>query len=118
MENEAAHLQAIHELAESRRQRGQPLWDEVIDASMLNDPTLSFDDIRDKIVENLRASKWLKDNPHPSVERAVDALVITGNDVEFDAIWNRIYDLADIDRVWLDTVKKEVLNEPENEPST
>lgn len=80
-----------------------PAWHLTIKlADVFRDETRPFEQRRDAIVERLRASGWL-DWSLGAVPNLVDKLSKTADTDEFDAVWGRIYDHADIDRVWIST---------------
>ena len=66
-----------------------------------------FTERRDVIVKRLRDSSWLLDNgPDSSITQLVDDLAEAADAGEFDELWDDVYDLANTDRAWIDTVSK------------
>lgn len=65
---------------------------------------LPFEKKRDKIVERIKESGWRDITPYPDTfdERVAD-LTASSDTSEFDSWFNELYDLADSDRVWIET---------------
>ena len=61
---------------------------------------------RDAIVGRLRASTWIKKcgSDGGPLDQLVRDLAEVVDTVEFDEVWNEIYDYADSDRAWIDTI--------------
>lgn len=75
------------------------LWERGDDASP-DGP--EFETFRDAIVERLKASAWY--GRSAQLQELVDDLAETVDNVDdFDFIWSDLYDLADGDRVWIET---------------
>lgn len=64
---------------------------------------LTFEQRRDRIVSVLERSGWAIDNP--DVGALLDELGETEDADHFDEVWNAIYDEADRDRVWIETIR-------------
>lgn len=98
------HLVAVHQVAAARRAAGRPIWVHTINlGEVLRNESLTFLERRDKIVEILRASAWVRAaEEHSDLEDAVWRLGEVENADDFDCTWDEIYDLADFDRVWID----------------
>lgn len=107
------HLLATDQAANERRKTGKPIW-----AHRLRIKHLLSDDSSDeravetaaKIVDSLRSSRWYaaeeqaaKTEERPS---ALDELIQEFTDVEgledLNETLSSLYDLADIDRVWVE----------------
>lgn len=59
---------------------------------------------RDAIVTAIEESGWLGDTPYPDTLRDhVNALKACDTAVVAEAYWSAIYDVADEDRVWIET---------------
>jgi hypothetical protein len=82
------------------------VWLHTIDlGDIFHDHSLAFEKKRDLIVERLRASDWVKQaHPNSLVADTVDELAETFDEEEFDEVWNDLYDRADVDRVWIETL--------------
>lgn len=56
------------------------------------------------VAERIRKSGWVEDTPYPDTFRDLLAELETVEDAaEFDAVFDQVYDLADEDRVWIET---------------
>jgi hypothetical protein len=71
-----------------------------------HDDGMPFPQRRDEIVRRIKQTKWFKradeadTDLHPLIEKLADT-----HDVdEFDQVWDLIYDIADADRVWIETI--------------
>lgn len=65
---------------------------------------LTFEQRRDEIVKRIRESSWLDSSSDPAVlNECLDMLAEAPNTRYFDADFSNIYDLADVDRVWIET---------------
>lgn len=99
------HIVETHQLAQQRRAAGRPVWDRRVSlADVFHNEDMTFEARRDAIVARIRASAWFKsygsgDELHLFVEELADA----ADGDEFDGPWDCIYDIADIDRVWIAT---------------
>lgn len=82
-----------------------PVWNRTINLSEVwSDRDLPTPEKAKKIVEIIRASGWLEDTPYPDTLRDclghVENVTTTG---DFDAAFSYVYDVADEDRVWIET---------------
>jgi hypothetical protein len=98
----------MHRLATVRRRAGQPAWDRTIHlADVFHNEAMSFEERRDAIVRRLRDSRWLRDD-HPDEDDVlrlfIEELSETGDVPEFDQVFSEVYDIADVERVWIDTI--------------
>jgi hypothetical protein len=58
----------------------------------------------EKAVEIIEASGWLADTPYPDTLRDhLNSLLQATTPSEYVTAFDRIYDVADIDRVWIET---------------
>jgi hypothetical protein len=103
--NTVEHKVEMFKLAQERRAAGLPSWDRKIRlGDIFRNESMTFEQRRDAIVARLRASAWLgsKDEFDNLVE-AVDGLAHAEDAEEFDGWWDEIYDIADEERVWIET---------------
>lgn len=98
------HKVDMHRLASERRSQGRPVWDRKINMKGVLDRDAPFEEIRDEVVRRLRHSTWMGQAGEDSeLDYAIQELADTTDADEFDYVWNEIYDLADWDRVWIET---------------
>ena len=65
---------------------------------------LSIPDLAEKVVERIEQSGWLADTPYPDTRRDHrGALKAATDSHEYTALFDPIYDVADDDRVWIET---------------
>lgn len=65
---------------------------------------LTFIESRDAIVKRLRQSAWFKGKDEfDDLPQLVEELADTASEVEFDEVWDAIYNEADADKVWITT---------------
>lgn len=106
MPDTADHRVAMHRLATERRAQGKPIWDRKIRlGDVFDNDEFTFEQKRDTIVSRLRSSGWL--NGRDECDELVTLVeeLAAATDVEwFDSVWDLIYDHADYDRVWIDTI--------------
>lgn len=70
------------------------------------DGTKSFTEKRDLTVDRIKKSGWRGITPYPDhFDNLVDELAETLNIPEFDYALGELYDQADADSVWFDTLK-------------
>lgn len=69
-------------------------------------PTMTFEERRDKIVARLQASRWLREADSCVIHNLVEELGGAPDADEFDAVWDVIYDEANADRAWIDTTSR------------
>ncbi len=56
------------------------------------------------VVERIKDSEWRKITPYPdSFDQTLDVLLRATGEGEYSAAFEEIYDLADADRVWIET---------------
>ncbi len=65
---------------------------------------MPFEDRRDAIVARLQDTGWPDDNF--TVAALLDELAEAEGIADFDDVWDAIYDEADADRVWIDTLSR------------
>lgn len=63
---------------------------------------MTFRQRRDAIVARLFKSPWLED-ADDDLQSAVEELADSTCPADFDIVWAAIYDMADHDRVWIET---------------
>lgn len=65
---------------------------------------LSIEELARKVVQRFRDSDWRAFSPYPHTwDDTVDRLLNVETPVEYEAAFEYIYDLADQDRVWIQT---------------
>lgn len=83
-----------------------PSWNLTVDLAPYWGPngSYTFEERRDKIVETIRKSRWslISDDPR-ALEVLLDELADAKDAIEFDGVFGFVYDLADDDRVWIET---------------
>lgn len=101
------HRADMHRLATERRKAGLPVWDRKLRlADVWRNESMSFEERRDTIVARIRASEWFKEyDEHDELPEAVAELAEAPHANDFDDVWGWIYDIADVDRVWIETVR-------------
>ena len=99
------HRVEMARLARERRAAGKPVWDGKIKfGGIFRDEALSFDELRDTVVRRLRASTWFKKHDeYDDLPQFVEELADTKDRASFDDALDAIYDLADYDRIWIET---------------
>jgi hypothetical protein len=95
------HRARMHQLARQARRADRPPWDRVIRLPHFHDETMTFEQRRDATVEIIRQSGWRSDG---RLEELLEELAGAIDAEDFDSAWDEIYDLADEDRVWIDTI--------------
>lgn len=81
-----------------------PHWDDTIDVSdVFHNDELSYEEIRATVVVRLRESNWLH-GAGSDLADLVDELASAEDIDEFNGVWADIYDCADRDRIWIDTL--------------
>jgi hypothetical protein len=105
MARDIEHSVETHRLAQQRRAAGRPVWDLTINlADFWNNEDLTFEQRRDKTVERIRQSPWFTEyDEDSSLHALVEELADAADGDEFDGPWEEIFDLADIDGVWIAT---------------
>lgn len=105
MSRSIEHIVDMHRLAADRRKAGRPIWDHKIDVSLWWRSEAPFTERRDGIVRAVKRSRWYRQADELSdLYSYVDELADAEDTQHFDQVWDCIYDLADIDRVWIDTL--------------
>lgn len=101
-----------HQAATERRKAGKPVWDRKLHIKHLLSEDTSTENAKkvgNEIAQVLRGSSWLKADEKESAERMggseVAQVAEEFEDIEdlehFNAVMDRLYDLADADRVWV-----------------
>jgi hypothetical protein len=84
-----------------------PVWNRTINlapAVELYKTTADIPKTAEKAVEIIEKSGWLADTPYPDTLRDhLNQLKQATTAVEYVAALNYIYDVADVDRVWIET---------------
>ena len=109
MSRSIEHMLHAHELAQARRRAGRRVWDEIIDVSAFFHNDEPFLSNRDNIIAAVKRSKWWKRNAKPTLDNADFHDAILGLEQaidadEFDQYWDELYNMADVDRVWINTI--------------
>ncbi|TVZ01248.1 hypothetical protein EAS64_33760 [Trebonia kvetii] len=95
-----------------------PSWLYTIDLADIFHADIPFEERRDEIVKRIRESEWYRDaemEASEKLDRAVNAddflLGVTITDLEdasdeedFDWTWDEVYDMANADRAWINTL--------------
>lgn len=64
----------------------------------------TIDELAAKVVERIERSGWLEDTPYPDTLRDhLNRLKQATTAGEYEIAFDRIYDVADEDRVWIET---------------
>ena len=72
-------------------------------ADVWKNPELSFDEQVEKIVERIKESTWRSITPYPhTFDELIATLEKSSDAQEFNATWDEVMDLADLDRVWVE----------------
>ena len=108
MPDTAEHRADMYRLASQRRAAGKPIWDRKIRlGDVFHNDDLTFEQKRDLIVSRIRTSGWLKGcDEYDDLVMFVEELSETTTAAEFDGPWDEIYDIADAERVWIDTMSR------------
>lgn len=95
-----------HHAAQARRDSGQPVWDRtVLLGGVFRNQEMTFEQRRDGIVAALRSSGWPRVAADPQgLAELFEELADTADGDSFDVVWDVVYDVANEDRVWIDTV--------------
>ena len=102
MTDTAEHRAEMFALASARRRSGQPMWSLTIRlGDVFRNAELSFPERRDAIVRRIRRTRWAQDS---RVAELLEELADTSDPDDFDGVWDELYDEADYDRVWIDTL--------------
>lgn len=107
MPRDVEHIVATHQLAQARRNAGQPIWERTLDVSdVFHNDALTFPEIRDAVVARIKNSPWYQNRDTTGFDEFgehVEELAHVENADDFDEFWDAIYDQADYDRVWIKT---------------
>jgi hypothetical protein len=100
---------AAHVAATERRRQGRPIWGEKLRlGDVFHNDDLSFIERRDAIVTRIKATRWYRDaDPHEfdGLHDVVENLATEESPDDFDYWWDELYDLADVARVWIETIQ-------------
>ena len=94
-----------HHAATERRNSGRPVWSMTLNLrGIFHNEQMTLEQRRDGIVAAVRASRWLHIAQDPEgLEEVLDELSGVDESGWFDAVWDQLYDHANIDRVWIET---------------
>lgn len=106
MPDTVEHRVEMYRLAQERRAAGKPAWDRKVKlGAVFHNEELTFEERRDAIVKIIRDSPWFKDyDEGDELPQYVEELADAADADEFDSTWDAVYDIADADRVWIETV--------------
>lgn len=97
-----------HQLATERRRQGKPIWAGRLNVGdLFHNDDLTFIEKRDAIVARIKATRWYKDaDPHQweGLHDVVENLATEESPDDFDYWWDQLYDIADVDRIWIETI--------------
>lgn len=99
------HRVEMARIARERTAAGKPVWDRKIRlGGVFRDETLTFEELRDTVVRALRTSSWFKrHDEYDDLPQYTEELADTEDRAAFNDVLDAIYDLADYDRVWIET---------------
>lgn len=82
-----------------------PVWNVTIKlADVFHSPHYTDEEKAQVIAERLKTSQWRYWSEDASeFDRLVELLEKAESKAEFNEAWDELYDLADIDRVWIET---------------
>ena len=105
MPDTAEHRADMYALAQERRKAGKSSWDRTLRlADVFHNDALTFTQRRDAIVRRIRATPWSKSYDEcDDLPMFVEELADAADSAAFDSPWDCIYDIADADRVWIET---------------
>jgi hypothetical protein len=80
-------------------------WQMTIDISkVFHDDEMSFEAKRDRIVAEIELSMWREITDSPlTLDTVIAHLGVAQDEVHFNQIWSHVCDLANADKVWLQT---------------
>lgn len=82
-----------------------PHWEYRLDLSdVFHDGDMPFTRKRDVIVGRIKANRWYRECKDDGLGELVDQLAKVTTTRAFDRVWNQVYDQADTDRAWIDTI--------------
>jgi hypothetical protein len=105
MPGTAEHRADMFALVQERQRAGLPVWDRKLSfRGLFHNDSLTFEQSRDAIVARLRSSAWLTGRDEfDELVCAVEELSEAPSVSDFDQVWDLIYDIADDERVWIET---------------
>lgn len=105
MPNTVEHKVEMFQLARERQNAGLPVWDGTLRlGDVFRNEAMTFEERRDAIVARIRATEWFKRyDEFDDLPQAVEELSEVTSTGDFDGVWDAIYDIADADRVWIET---------------
>lgn len=82
-----------------------PHWNKTVNlADVWKNEDLTFEEQVEKIVERIKNSGWRKFTPYPhTFDELIENLEKSETKEAFNDVWEEVYDLADVDRVWIET---------------
>ena len=99
------HIVETHQLAQSRRAAGRPVWEHKIVAQRDDD---DFEWTRDRFAEALKISPWMRasikaagDKFDSELWQLWDEIKDAEDERHFNGVLDAIYDLADLERCWI-----------------
>lgn len=80
-------------------------WLQTVDlADIFHSDHLSFTVRRDGVVKRILDSSWMAHTKHPMYLASLLMNLAECETLEdFNLMWNHVYDLADLERVWIET---------------
>ena len=105
MPDTAEHRADMYQLAQERRKTGKPSWAHKINLrGVFHNDELTFEQKRDAIVRRIRATTWFKQyDEFDDLPQFVEELADAEDNASFNSLWSDLYDMADADRVWIET---------------
>ena len=105
MPSTVEHKVEMHQLAQDRKRAGLPAWDRKLRLKdVFRNEALTFEQRRDAIAARIRSNPWFADRDmFDDLVLLVEDLETAEDTGEFDEVWDAIYDIADCDRVWIET---------------
>lgn len=85
-----------------------PVWHLTVKLTDLTDQyrkgELGVEELAEKVAERIKQSGWRDITPYPhTFDDTVSLLRGVDSESEYVAVFNELYDLADSDRVWIET---------------
>ena len=101
VENRVECFKAADEL----RKQGKPIWTYTLNFSdVFHNDNLEFEEKLERIVNIIKRSRWyLNQDGYSELHYLIDDLADSVDEDEFNEYWDNLYDLADYDRVWINT---------------
>lgn len=100
------HRADMYALVQERRAQGLPQWEKptVRLKDFWHDDEMPFEDKRDRFVQRVKSSGWLAmSDQADELECLLDEIGDTETPSDFDWVLSLIFDIADYDRVWIET---------------